>query len=143
MTTKQTEYGKVHFGGPCKDDYDNIQLYDQKRKGWPPLKLQSPAIASLKACEERWAKLTTPWKKRRQIRVTGTWRSCALQSQYYASDSDRYAHPDSTLHTRGLAIDIHTGFLPSPILFRILRNHGWNQARPDDEKWHWSYELTA
>ena len=141
MTLYKTEYGPIHGGGPCRDDYNNIELYDQGEKGWPVLKLQRPAIKSLKEVEERWAKLTRPWKKRRHVRVTGTWRSCAYQKELYESDNNRYAPPDKTLHTRGLAIDIHTGFLPDVLLFRILRNHGWYQTRPADEPWHWSFRL--
>lgn len=144
MTDRKTEYGTIHFGGSCRSDYANIQLYDQHEQGWAVLKLQAPAIRSLKACEERWAKLTMPWKKRRHIRVTGTHRTCEYQHQLYALDSDRYAHPDQGVHTRGLAIDIYwRGIFTKLILKRILRSHGWSQSRPVDEPWHWSFGVTA
>jgi hypothetical protein len=31
MTNKKTEYGTIHYGGPCKDDYGNIEIYDQPK----------------------------------------------------------------------------------------------------------------
>ena len=148
MTTMKTAYGTIHYGGPCQDDYANIILYDQKDRGWAVIKLQAPAVRSLKDCEKRWARLTTPWRKRRTIRVSGSWRSCELQHDLYYSDppesQQRYAHPDKTVHTRGLAIDVYwKGVFTKLILKRILRNHGWHQTRPDDEPWHWSFGVTA
>jgi hypothetical protein len=140
----KTDYGTIRFGGVCKDDYSNIGLYDQQEKGWAVVKLQEPALRSLKDCERRWAKLTTPWQRRRHIRVTGSWRACSYQAQLYALDPKRYAHPNSGVHTRGLAIDVYwRGVFTKLILKRILRNHGWHQSRPDDEPWHWSFGVTA
>lgn len=144
MSTKETDYGRIHFGGSCKDDYDNIELYDQKERGWAVLKLQRPAILSLQDCERRLAKLTTPWKRRRSIRVTGSYRTCEFQRACWLSDPQRFAHPDAGVHTRGLAIDVYwRGFFTKLIIKRILRNHGWHQSRPVDEPWHWSFGVTA
>lgn len=144
MTTSHTPYGVIHYGGSCKDDYENIVIYDSEPKGWAPLKMQAPAIRSLKECEEAWAKRTTPWKKKRYIRATGTWRSCDYQADLYAKDPNRYAPPNVGLHTRGLAIDLYWKRpFTSKTLARVLRNHGWRQTRPDDEPWHWSFGVTG
>ncbi len=140
MTTYRTHYGPIHAGGRCKDDYDNIRLYHQPGRG-SPIKLQGPAMRSFKACERRYAELTRPKHKSRPINCTGTWRACSYQRELYSRDSKRYAHPDSTLHTRGLAIDVVN---PVPQLVRrILLAHGWKQSRPMDEPWHFSYHLSA
>jgi hypothetical protein len=144
MTTKNTPYGVIHYGGPCKDDYDNIQLYDQGQRGWAVLKMQAPALRSLKDVEVAWAKRTTPWKKRRYIRVTGSHRTCAFQAECYARDPNRYAPPNVGLHTRGLAIDVYwRNPFQAVLLKRLLRHHGWNQTRPVDEPWHWSFGITG
>jgi hypothetical protein len=145
VSTKATAYGTIHYGGPCQDNYGNIILYDQKERGWPVLKMQSPAIRSLKECEEKWARRTRgPWVKRRHIRVTGSHRTCAFQRECWENDPERFAHPDAGVHTRGLAIDVYNGgSFTSPLLKRILRSHGWSQSRPDDEPWHWSFGVTA
>lgn len=132
MATMETKYGRIFYGGPCEDDYPNMELYHQRPDR--VVKLQRPAIKSLKAAEERVG---------RDILLTGTgWRSCSLQAELYASDSNRYADPDVTLHTRGLAIDVSTEILNKKIKAALL-DLGWHQVRPDDEPWHFSFRLTA
>jgi hypothetical protein len=140
MTTTMTPYGPVHHGGACDDSYPNIETYEQqpiKRFDPPTVKLQGPAIKALRAAERAYAKRTRPWMRKRTIPTTGSWRSCAFQTAQYASDSQRFAHPDTTLHTRGLAIDVDTRYLNETVK-KVLRRHGWTQARPVDEPWHFS-----
>lgn len=135
MTDTKTPYGIIHHGGPCKDDYDNINIYHQKGTG-DAIKLQGPALRSFREAENKIGK---------PIVCTGTWRSCRLQRELYSSDSSRFAHPDVTLHTRGLAIDVSTGlsFLRRRRIRGALLARGWHQVRPDDEPWHYSFWLTA
>lgn len=143
MTTTKTEYGPIRHGGSCFDHYRNIVEQDGRR-------LQAPAMRALREAERRLFKRKHPVRSkfprnknaREPIILTGSWRSCDLQRQLYASDSSRYADPDKTLHTRGLAIDVHTGHLDDDVL-AVLRATGWKRSRPDDEPWHHSYWLTA
>jgi hypothetical protein len=134
MTDYDTEHGTIHYGGPCKDDYPNIQLYQQRKADGPVVKLQGPAMRAFKAAEVRVG---------REIPLTGSWRSCANQAQLYASDPQRYADPAITAHTRGLAIDVSTaiGLLMKMKVKRALKAEGWKQVRPDDEPWHWSFKV--
>jgi len=145
MTDYKTKYGTIHAGGPCKDDYANIETYEQaniRRHNPPTVKLQAPAIRALKDAERAYARRTRPWRKRRTIPTSGSWRSCEFQAQKYKEDPNRFAHPDKTLHTRGLAIDVDTRYLNGTIR-KVLLAHGWHQSRPGDEPWHFSFHLTG
>lgn len=138
-----TKYGTVYHRPTCKDDWKNIKTVVSRRKDgsevpYTKLTLQEPAIKSIRAVEK---KLSRPWKKY-FVRVTGTIRTCELQASLYASDPQRYAPPNSGLHTHGLAIDVHTGYL-SRKLKKALLADGWHQSRPVDEPWHFSFRLTA
>lgn len=125
--------------GPCKD-YPNLATF-QNAAG-QVMTLQEPAMRSFLAAE-RLNGRKLPWKKHRTpraIQVTGTTRSCALQTQLQNSDPGRFADPDSSAHPRGLAIDV-TNY-PRNLTRRARRaltRTGWRQARPDDEPWHFSY----
>jgi len=149
MMDTRTPYGIVHWGGACKDDYANIRLYDQPPAGGSPVKLQGPALRAFKAAEVRYAKRTGWSAKRierdggRPIALTGSWRSCAYQTQLYRSDSKRYASPNVTLHCRGLAVDVSTAQPNQAIISGCLKAEGWVQVRPDDEPWHYSYVVKA
>ena len=124
----KTEFGPIHYAGVCKDDYQNIVLWHTN--GGQTVKLQRPAMDSFK---EASAKV-------KGIPLSGSWRSCAYQAELYASDSSRYASPNGTGHTRGLAIDVSTA-LPARKLRAIhkaLMARGWHQAR-SDEAWHYSF----
>jgi hypothetical protein len=138
MTDARTPYGVIHYGGVCKDDYPNIELYDQPPKGGSPVKLQAAAIRAFKAAERRYGKRTRPKIGWRAIPLTGSWRSCAYQAELYRSDPNRYASPNGTLHTRGLAVDVSTSAPNQAIIRAALKAEGWHQARPD-EPWHYSY----
>lgn len=137
----RTRYGTVLKADGCRDDYPNIKTVTiGSGRRAETYTLQAPAIRSLRVVA---ARLGGPWRPR-AVKVTGTIRSCEYQAQLYAQDSSRYAHPASTLHTHGLAIDVDTNFLRAhPEVKRMLLNHGWNQSRPVDEPWHFSFRLTA
>jgi hypothetical protein len=139
----KTRYGTIYRADGCKDDYANMVTRPDVRQGgrvrpYTHMTLQKPAMDSIRAVEKD---LGGPWQVER-IRVTGSIRTCELQSALYASNHTRYAHPSKTLHTHGLAIDVHTGFLNERVRKSLLA-HGWHQSRPDDEPWHFSFRLTA
>jgi hypothetical protein len=139
----ETRWGVVFHRPTCKDDWKNIVSGVSKRKDgsvipYTAMKLQEPALKSIRAVEKD---LSRPWKKF-YVRVTGTPRTCEFQAQKYSQDPRRYAPPNAGLHTHGLAIDVHTGFL-SEKLRKSLLKHGWHQSRPDDEPWHFSFRLKA
>ncbi len=140
-----TQYGFIRYGGLCRDDYRSLVVYDQGG-GNTILELQRPAMEAFWAAEVRYAKRcgwTAARIKRnggrgRPIKVLpGTNRTCATQARLYYSDPNRYARPEITGHTRGLAIDVDQS---QPSLDKInaaLRAEGWTQAR-SDEPWHYS-----
>ena len=139
----ETRWGVVFHRPTCKDNWKNIISAVSRRKNgdvipYTALKLQEPAVKSIRAVERD---LSRPWKKF-YVRVTGTHRTCAFQRECWNSDPVRYAPPNSGLHTHGLAIDVHTGYL-SAKLKKALLKHGWHQSRPDDEPWHFSFRLSA
>lgn len=141
----QTPYGRIVAPtGVCKDDY---RIIDLLHRDGQTVKLQEGALGSYKAVCEAYAKRTWPIRYRlgrvkyRPVILTGSWRSCAYQTQLYASDPHRYAPPDVALHPRGLAVDV--AMPVSDTLKAIFRRHGWKQARPDDEPWHMSYWYTG
>lgn len=151
MTRVQTRYGDIFAPeGGCADDYPNISMADQDRNQGP-VKLQDPAMRSFHAAERRLYELLHPIKSRlpkykhrvQTIHLTGSWRSCAYQTELWRSDPNRYADPATTLHPRGLAIDVSTGMRWQRLIHRVLFSHGWRQSRPDDEPWHYSYHFTA
>lgn len=133
MTTYWTRYGRVYHSSVCKDNWPNI--VERQRAGYT-LKLQSPALKSYLAAEKAIGF---------KITLTGSWRSCAYQSELYRSDPNRYANPNTTLHTQGLAIDVSMNLSAAQLakVHKALNWRGWVQARPDDEPWHYSYRLKA
>jgi hypothetical protein len=148
MTDTKTPYGVIHYGGACRDDYGNLVIYDQPPKGGSPVKLQAPAMRAFKAAERRYAR-ACGWSEARikreggrPIPLSGSWRSCAYQRELYESDRNRYASPDGTMHTRGLAVDVSTGAPNQDKIRRALKNEGWHQAR-SDEPWHYSFSVSA
>jgi hypothetical protein len=138
MTDMKTDYGTVHAGGACRDNYPSVQLYHRDHD---TVKLQGPAMRSFKECEDIYGERTKRPSDTRYILLSGSWRSCAYQTSLYRSDSHRYAAPGTSLHCRGLAIDVIN---PVPAIVRqILLAHGWHQVRPSDEPWHFSFGFTA
>lgn len=140
----KTRYGTIFHADRCKDDFGNIITARIKGRTFTGNKvtatytLQRPAIRSLRAVARDLGSALRP----RPVIVTGTIRACETQAALYKSDPNRYAHPNSTLHTQGLAIDVHTGHLNNKVRESLLR-HGWHQSRPVDEPWHFSFRLTA
>ena len=144
ITTYETRYGTVFHSSVCKDDFQNVVTKTVKRRGpggySVTYRLQAPAIASLRAVAKD---IGGPFRQL-PVKVTGTSRTCAYQASLYAKDPSRYASPNSTLHTQGLAIDVDTNFLHDhPEAKASLLAHGWNQSRPVDEPWHFSFRLKA
>ncbi len=141
--TVKTPYGPVHAGGPCKDDYSNIRLYH--RDDGSTVKLQAPAMRAFKAAEDRYGKSSGRPSGTRLIPLSGSWRSCVYQTELHDSDPHRFADPDTSLHPRGIAIDVSTATSAADQarMHRALLAEGWTQARPDDEPWHYSYGFTA
>ena len=128
---KLTRWGLVFRNTVCKSDWSNI--VEKDRDGYT-LKLQKPAMRSYRAAEASLG---------REIKLTGSWRSCSLQAQLYQSDTQRYAHPNTTLHTQGLAIDVSTAQRDLDKIRGALKKRGWTQSRPTDEPWHYSFGWTA
>lgn len=136
--TIQTPYGPIYpTVGPCRDDYLNIRT--RTTPSGTILKLQLPAIRAWERAELRNGR-KYPWRKHRTpkaIPVTGTWRSCAEQTQLHNDDPQRYADPNGSRHCRGLAGDVNTAFLTRRVK-RCLAREGFHMPRAD-EPWHWSY----
>ncbi len=143
LQSKSTEYGTVHrLDGGCKDDWANIITDDyyrkqsgvvRRRKRAVSITLQKPALIALQKAE---AELGI------EIVVSGSARTCAYQAELYKKDPDRYAAPWEGLHCQALAIDVNTGMLTDRVK-HALKRHGFTQARPVDEPWHFSYGWTA
>lgn len=138
----ETVFGTIFHSSTCKDDYDNI-ITDSRFTKYTgvtinrnvEITLQRPALKAFKRAEEELG---------REIKITGSIRSCAQQASLYRSDPSRYASPNTTLHTQGLAIDVSTN---DPDLEgrvrKVLLDVKFRQSRPDDEPWHFSYFLKA
>lgn len=126
-------WGVIRCGGECRDDYRRITIAHSK-DGAATVKLQQAAVESFLAASADVGHF---------IHCTGSWRACADQARYYASDRVRYAPPNATAHTRGLAIDVTTAYPAAQqvaIREALLKRH-WHQARPDDEPWHYSFGI--
>ena len=156
----RTPNGIIHYGGPCKDDYPNMERLDQDPDGANIiLVLQRPAMKAFLAAQVRYAR-KSGWSKERIERNTvrigtkrypvgrtivilpGTNRTCATQTALFRKDPNRYAAPQITGHTRGLAIDRSNAQPNLAIVDQCLRLEGWTRTRPDDEPWHHSYGVT-
>lgn len=134
----KTPRGIVYYGGACRDHYPNFETYDQPGNH-TVLTLQRPAMKAFRAAEERYQAKTN--KSKFILVLSGTNRSCATQTALYRSDTSRYAPPQYTGHTRGLAIDVdqRQGLANLRMIYTALLNEGWKKARPTDEPWHLSY----
>lgn len=156
----KTRLGVIHYGGPCRDDYPNMERLDQDPDGANViLTLQRPAMKAFLAAQVRFAK-KSGWSEERINRTTvriggkrypvgrrivilaGTNRTCATQTALYRKDPNRYAAPQITGHTRGLAIDRSNIQLRLADVDQCLKLEGWTRTRPEDEPWHWSYGVT-
>jgi hypothetical protein len=72
------------------------------------------------------------------IPLTSSYRSYSEQAALYASKPDIAAPPGSSLHERGLAIDVNTGSLNSSVA-DCLKRAGFFQGSTFGEPWHFSY----
>jgi hypothetical protein len=131
----RTEFGSIICGGRCRDDYARIEIYHQV-PGQRWVRLQRPALDSFREAENKLGFA---------IFLTGSSRTCELQTALYMGDQNRFAHPDKTAHCRGLAIDVSTSMSQAKqtAIRRALKNRGWHQSRPDDEPWHHSFGLAV
>lgn len=138
----RTPHGQIFYGGPCKDDYPNMEAYEHE-VGQLIIVLQRPALKALKAAEIQYGIRTNrPIGQRDIIITSGSNRSCATQAMLHAREPGRFADPLTTGHTRGLAIDVNTAQPNQALIRECLIAEGWNQSRPDDEPWHFSYGVT-
>jgi hypothetical protein len=151
-----TEYGVIYRSEQCRDDWRNIETYDQQG-GHSLITLQKPAILSLKAAEQTLYRRLHPIDAERRKRrgkppgvepiivLPGSKRTCELQASLYAKDPQRYAPPNAGVHTHGLAIDVSQAQRRRKLnlTYKVLAGHGWTRTRPDDEPWHWSFGVTA
>lgn len=127
-------WGEIVCGGPCNDDYARIEIYHQI-PGQAYVKLQAAALRSFKDAEDAI---------NGKILLTGSgWRACSTQSALYRSDPSRYANPNTTGHTRGLAIDVsmNQSLTKLKAIKKALLWRHWHQSRPDDEPWHYSFGI--
>jgi hypothetical protein len=135
----KTKYGIIHVSDPGPyQKYPNINLYKQTKTR--NIVLQGPAIRAFKAAEERVAK---PGKK--HILITGEgYRDYWLQRSLWLSDPGRYANPDSSMHTEGLAVDVDqnqgSGRLAN--IKKALVAEGWHQSVAG-EPWHFSFKVVG
>ena len=155
----KTPQGVIFYGGPCKDDYENMEVYDASPRGSGlVLVLQRPALRALLEAQVRFAR-RSGWRKERiekhTVRVgakkvpegrpiivlPGSNRTCATQAALYKRDPRRYAAPQFTGHTRGLAIDVSQTQSNLSVIRTALLQEGWKQAR-SDEPWHYSYDVS-
>jgi hypothetical protein len=125
--------GRIICGGKCKDDYKRIITRAYGANNHLHVTLQKAAMYSFLDA----SKAVGP------IVLTGSIRSCAQQTELYRSDSSRYANPNTTAHTRGLAIDVSTAITKKrdDEIRKALFRRGWHQVRPDDEPWHYSFGI--
>jgi hypothetical protein len=126
-------WGRIICGGRCQDNYARIVIYNQPPAGGAPVKLQKAPMDSFRAAEADVGFV---------IALTGSWRSCAYQRELYNDDPSRYAHPDTTAHCRGLAIDVSQSLSLTrrAAIHKALTSRGWHQARAD-EPWHYSFGI--
>lgn len=151
----RTPYGDIYYGGPCRDNYRNMLAYNQAGPH-TVFSYQRPAMRAWLAAQVRYAR-RSGWTKRRIENthvmlggkrytegkpifvVAGTNRSCSLQASLYRQDPGRYAKPEYTGHTRGLAADVHQDQDGLGVIYECLAAENWERSRPDDEPWHWTY----
>lgn len=134
----------MSYPGSMKDPpYKNMNVYFRPVGN---VELQGPALRSFKAAELA----ATPRRMRKKgkvlpILITGVgYRSWAAQQQYYASDPQRYANPDSSMHVEALAVDIdmNQSVIRRAKIAYQLKKRGWFYA-VSGEPWHASFKLSG
>jgi hypothetical protein len=144
--TIKTPTGVAHRSSTCRDEWPNMRtqtVFGQK------LHMQASAVRAFRlACVDfarrsGWSEARIKRSGGRPILLTGSWRSCALQTHLHAEDPSRFASPDGSLHPQGLAIDVDTRIVDFDKAHAALTHVGWKRARPDDEPWHHSWGFDA
>lgn len=127
-------YRPIICGGKCRDNYDRIETQPYGTNGRLTATLQRGAMTSFLEASAAVKRETG-----HEIALTGSIRTCAQQTALYAKEPGRFAPPDLTFHTRGLAIDVSTEQDDQDTIAKALTRRGWFRARPADEPWHWSF----
>jgi hypothetical protein len=140
-----TPTGPAFRSSTCKDDWPNMQT---AKVCGQVLHMQASAIRAYReACRlfakrSGWSPTRIKRTGGRPILLTGSWRSCALQTELHNSDPSRFASPNGSLHPQGLAIDVSTAMPDFEQAHKALATVGWRRAR-SDEPWHHSWGFTA
>lgn len=74
----------------------------------------------------------------RAIPLTSSYRSYEDQARLYQQKPGVAAPPGTSLHERGLAIDVNTGSLNNSVI-NCLKQAGFFQGSSFGEPWHFSY----
>lgn len=143
--TVKTKFGPAHRSSTCRDNWPNIVTV---KVCGQQLHMQRCAIRAYREACRVFAR-NTGWSDARikktggrPILLTGSWRSCALQTELHDRDPSRFASPDGSLHPQGLAIDVSTAAPDFDKAHRALAVVGWRRARAD-EPWHHSWGFDA
>jgi hypothetical protein len=143
----ETSTGKVfNLVGGCRDDWPTIRTMTVCGQ---QLRMQLPAIRAYRqACREfahllGWSDERIKRTGGRAILLTGSSRSCELQTELHAGDPKRFADPNVSLHPEGLAIDVNTVQPFAALAYKALAHVGWVRVRPTDEPWHHSWGVKA
>jgi hypothetical protein len=143
--TVHTVTGPAYRSSKCEDRWPNMRTMTVAGQ---QLHMQLCAIRAYRQSCREFAKLSGWSPERikrtggRPILLTGSWRSCELQTHLHAEDPKRFADPDVSLHPEGLAVDVDTGQKGFGLAVEAMANIGWARVRPDDEPWHhsWGYK---
>ncbi len=79
------------------------------------------------------------------IWLDNTYRSFQSQKDAYAKDPNRYAKPETSLHVKGLALDINGNKTNAndPLLHKAFKDHGWFNVSKSSGPLHWSYGVAG
>ena len=142
MSDIKTKYGTVEL-----TIHPQVQTYKQTRTR--KVIGQGPMLRAFKAAERRFYVATTPkWKRVplrvRHIPITGVgYRSFELQYTLWRSDSSRYANPYSSMHVKGLAVDISQGQDDQDEAEKALRSVGFKDGASFGDPPHWSFPVSG
>jgi len=76
------------------------------------------------------------------IATVSDFRTREQQAVLYRLKPGIAAPPGTSLHERGLAIDLAASS-QTGLIERLLYEHGWRRFSPTGEPWHWTYELVG
>lgn len=121
--SSSTPGGYVNVGAPPASGTPTLVAIGQGSH-----RLAPDAAAAFKRAEARVG---------RQIKVTDSYRSSAQQAECHRRKPTLCAPAGSSLHERGLAVDIVE--MNDDKIAQALAGTGWFQATWKNEIWHWSY----